>query len=458
MGMRAGVAAVVGVLAVALIAPTAGSTPQFASRSAVLSAAPILLAESASATPYASGPTDPANAGTVDATARRPPTRVVLTPGPSTFTTQRVSWTTRSAAAGQKVQYRIVGTARPATVAAVRRFPTTVKNSGTAAPRYTALMTRLRPGTKYEYRILTKLGNSGWRSFRTGNPAAGVTLIGLGDTQVANRTVPAVTIRAALKRAPGAAAFLHAGDVVNKPTRDSEWADWFAAMGGAGGARNWLLAIGNHEHCILISCKDARGQAFRSYFTQTGNGWKNQGVWYYTDFAGVRVIVLDSFGGRIAEQARFLDAALASNRQQFSIVLMHAPPFAARPKRTNPFLAPLVKVIERRGVDLVLTGHDHSYARGYRTPHGTVFATSNSGPKYYPTSKADWRRNKATRRVRAAETSTFQIITVKGRKLSYTAVVSAKGKKSSTKVPVGGVLDRVDIVKSPSGRKVVRGW
>ena len=421
---------------VSLVAPASASTPEAPARSAVLSPAPAPLTEAAAATP----------------------TRVVLTPGASTFATQRVSWTTGSAMAGQRVQYRITGAASSASVPAARRFATTVKNSGSAAPRYTALMTRLRPGTTYDYRILTGQGNSGWKSFRTGNPTAGVTLIGLGDTQVANRKVPARTIRAALKRAPAAAAFLHAGDVVNKPTRDAEWADWFAAMGAAAGSRNWLLAVGNHEHCILVTCKDSRAQAFRSYFTQTGNGWKNQGIWYYTDFAGARVVVLDTFGGRIAEQAKFLDAALARNRQPFSIVVMHAPPFAARPKRSNPALAPLVKVMEKRRVDLVLTGHDHSYARGYRTANGTVYATSNSGPKYYPMSNADWRRNRATRRIHAAETSTFQVITIKGRSLSYTAVVSAKGRASSTKVPVGGVLDRVDIVKAPSGAKVVRGW
>ena len=107
-------------------------------------------------------------------------------------------------------------------------------------------------------------------------------------------------------------------------------------------------------------------------------------------------------------------------------------------------------------MDLVLSGHDHSYARGSRTPNGPVFAVSVSGPKYYEVTDADWTLNGATRTAWAAATSTYQVITIAGDTLSYKAVVTHRGAGSTSPFGPGGVLDQFTIVKSPKGAKLVQ--
>jgi hypothetical protein len=388
------------------------------------------------------------------------PSRILLTPTADPATSQRISWTMPARTKGQRVAYRAPGAAAQQ-VRATRGVATSVKFSGSAQPRYSATLTGLTPGATYEYRILTSRGSSKWLSFTTANPAAtSLTLIGLGDTQVDNRGVPRATLRRALADVPGAQLVLQAGDVVNRPYKGSEWADLFAAMGSSARTRNWLVSIGNHEQCVLVlKCRDNGAEAFRSYFDWPDNGFPEQGqTWFHVDYQGVRIVVLDSFGGRMAEQAAFLDKALAENPTRWSIVLMHAAPFGSRPERTNP---PEVRdlwlpILERRNVDLVLSGHDHSYARGSRAPNGPVFAVSVSGPKYYEVTDADWTLNGATRTVWAAATSTYQVITIAGDTLTYKAVVTHRGAGSTSPFGPGGVLDQFTIVKSPKGAKLVQ--
>ncbi|MGB8021354.1 MAG: metallophosphoesterase family protein [Candidatus Nanopelagicales bacterium] len=386
------------------------------------------------------------------------PTRILLTPTADPATSQTVSWTLPAKMSGQVVQYRLPGQSKRS-VRAKLRAVTSVRFSGTAKPRYAATMKRLAPGTVYEYRIVTPTGSTPWRRFTTARTGrAPVALIGLGDTQVDNRGVPATTIRRAFADVPGASLVLQAGDVVDRPYRNSQWGDLFAAMGTAARTANWVFAIGNHEQCILIRCSSNRAEAFRSYFDWPTNGFPEQGeTWYHIDYQGVRIVVLDSFGGQMARQASFLDRALATNPNRWSIVVMHAPPFATRPGRSNPEVRRWwLPIIEAHEVDLVLAGHDHSYARGHRAGASTVYAVSVSGQKYYPAVGTDWAANRATRDVWAAQTATYQVITISGDTLAYRAVVTDRGSGSTSPVGVGGVLDRFTIVKRASGAKVVR--
>ena len=319
-------------------------------------------------------------------------------------------------------------------------------------------MKGLHAGAAYDYRILTPRGNSAWYRFSTAaTSSASTTLIGLGDLQVDNRGVPRKTVRAALAAVPKADLFLQAGDVINLPTAGQEWDDLFSAIGRSGRSKNWVVAIGNHEQCMLITCDSNHGAAFRSFFDGVANCFPSQAqTWYSVDYQNVRIVVLDTFGGRFDEQAKFLGDALKNNPSEWAIVLMHAPPFASKPGRTNPeVLATFLPVIQKYDVDLVLTGHDHSYARGYHnSQNGTVFVTSNSGPKNYDATDTDWVANSATRAKWATEIATYQVVTIKGDKLSYRAVVTARTADSDSDSDVGEVVDSFEIDHTESGKVV----
>jgi 3',5'-cyclic AMP phosphodiesterase CpdA len=158
---------------------------------------------------------------------------------------------------------------------------------------------------------------------------------------------------------------------------------------------------------------------------------------YYFDYQGVRFIALDS-NVRHEDQVPWLRAALTGNPMRWTVLTFHHPVFSPARNRDNPVLRSAWKpLLDEFKVDLVLTGHDHTYARsgdvaalaprvgtvnapsGYNQVYdpaiGTVFVVSVSGPKMYDLTNTTWS-------VRSAEdTQLFQIITIEGDRLRYEA-------------------------------------
>lgn len=388
------------------------------------------------------------------------PTAVVLTPTTDTATSQTVTWRTLKAWGDQRVVARAVDGGPQVRAVAQRKPATTVRNSGSARPAYTATLTGLEPGTRYRYRVSHDAGTSGNLYFTT--PAAELrpwTFLTLGDTQVANADRPAAIVRTAVKRFPSANLVLHAGDVINHPWEYREWADLMSALAPVRTSRNVAVSIGNHEQCILLrDCRSGDAEGFRTHFSAPSNGAAGQRqTWYRFDQQGVRFVVLDSFGTDLAAQARFLDDQLRDNPHRWSVVLMHAGPFASRTNRTNEAVfSTVLPVIEEHDVDLVLSGHDHVYSSGYRgDPDGPVFATSNSGPKFYDISRADWDRRGATRARWAERIGTYQVVDVARDTLRFRSIVTTKGSGARPSIAYGSALDDVTITKDADGTKSV---
>lgn len=154
---------------------------------------------------------------------------------------------------------------------------------------------------------------------------------------------------------------------------------------------------------------------------------------YYLDFQGARIVSLDSNAQREA-QVPWLRRVLENNPQRWTILTFHHPMYSPARDRDNPQLRELWKpLLDEFKVDLVLTGHDHTYARtgamkgasgenvpiGYQQAYdpeiGTVYVVSVSGPKMYPITKGDF----ATRV--AEDTQLYQIIHVSDTALRYEA-------------------------------------
>lgn len=155
---------------------------------------------------------------------------------------------------------------------------------------------------------------------------------------------------------------------------------------------------------------------------------------YYIDYQGARIISLDSNRQR-EDQIPWLRRVLENNPNQWTILTFHHPIFSPAGDRDNRELRELWKpVLDQFRVDLVLSGHDHTYARtgaiasdvdlsnvpiGYQQAYdpeiGTVYVVSVSGPKLYAITKGDYA-------VRLAEdTQLYQIIDVAGDALHYKA-------------------------------------
>lgn len=156
---------------------------------------------------------------------------------------------------------------------------------------------------------------------------------------------------------------------------------------------------------------------------------------YYIDYQGARIISLDSSKDREA-QVHWLRRVLENNPNRWTIIAFHHPIFSPASDRDNRELRELWKpVFDEFKVDLVLNGHDHTYARtgdlgqaagrsenvpsGYQQAYdpeiGTVYVVSVSGPKMYEITKDSFA-------VRTAEdTQLYQIIEVDVDELRFNA-------------------------------------
>ena len=154
---------------------------------------------------------------------------------------------------------------------------------------------------------------------------------------------------------------------------------------------------------------------------------------YFIDYQGVRFISLDSNKSQ-KEQVPWFRKVLEDNPNRWTIVTFHHPVFSPGSDRDNKELRELWKpILDEFKVDLVLSGHDHTYARtgqvdstdlknvpsGYQQAYdpniGTVHVVSVSGPKMYGISKGNY-----AKRV-AEDTQLYQIIHINDKNLQYEA-------------------------------------
>ncbi len=130
-------------------------------------------------------------------------------------------------------------------------------------------------------------------------------------------------------------------------------------------------ANGNHEN----------RRTFRRVFALPGD---RDRTWYSFDWGGVHFVALDTEAD-LATQMAWLDRDLAATTRPWKVVYLHRPPYSSGHHGSNMAIrAQLAPIVEKHGVQLVLSGHDHDYER--TTPqHGvTYIVTGGGGRGTYP--------------------------------------------------------------------------
>ncbi|MEL6363275.1 MAG: metallophosphoesterase family protein [Pseudomonadota bacterium] len=331
----------------------------------------------------------------------------------------------------------------------------------------------LKPDTIYAYRVKGAGDQwSEWLQTRTAAEDGPVSFIYLGDAQNAVRSHWSRIIRAGFQDAPKADFILHAGDLVNNPSRDLEWGEWFDATGFIHGMIPAVPVAGNHEYQRLNMPEAEQSRLltilWRPQFTLKEEPSLDddlQEVVYdmrYSD--DLHIFVISTQNPKIEQQAAWLDKKLAESDARWKIVSMHHPIFSSGDGRDSPDRrAALLPVINRHKVDLVLQGHDHTYARGVigQTPErisfgakggkiDTMFVNSVSGPKQYSFQEDGWDgyAEDGVALLRKGENTQFyQIITVDGDELTYVA-----------RTATGALYDDFVMSKNRRGvKKIIRG-
>ncbi len=318
----------------------------------------------------------------------------------------------------------------------------------------------LQPDTLYAWRVQGGGTWSAWHHIRTAAaPGSPLTLLYFGDTQNKNVSLGTRVLREAMRHAPEARLALFAGDLVSggDGEDDTEWGEWFEAAGALPTSMAVAPAAGNHEYFEEFEDTPRERRVLGSHwpvqFALPGNGAPGaERTSYWFDYQDVRIAVLDGTSALDLDtaraQARWLDGVLAGNPQRWSIVMTHQPFYSPRAGRDNAALREhLLPVIRRRGVDLVLQGHDHVYGRrrdeGGRLP---VFAVSVAGAKQYRLSAGA----RETMDPVAEDTQLFQVIRIEGDRLRYEAR-TATGRLYDAFELVGDGTSR-RLVEQPDGR------
>ncbi len=394
------------------------------------------------------------------------PDRIVLNPTADPATSQTVTWRTSTDVRDPVVEVRTSGGAD------VRQVPaddsTRVRLAGVRpAVHHDATLDDLEPATQYDYRVgASGHGWSSWTTFRTateGEPGTPWEFLYFGDVQNGLDSVWPDVAGAAYEQHPDSELSLFAGDLINNADEDDDWAQWFDGVGKAARTQQVVATPGNHEYT-----GDLLLQQYRAHFEFPSNGpaLRGEDVWF-TDYQGVRFVSLNGnapLGG--LDQAAWLDRVLRDNPNQWTVVTFHYPMFSLRPQRDNiATRSAWLPVLEKHGVDLVLQGHDHGYARGHVRANegadgvaGPAYVVSVAGSKYYEADREDsnnWTRNGA-RRVKALEdVSTYQSIRVEGDRLVYRSVAASVGDAPTGGVEPGDVVDAFSITKASDGRPLV---
>ena len=348
------------------------------------------------------------------------PDRVILTWSADPATTASVTWRTAPEVNGPLAEIALAedgaGFVKKAT--RVNAISEPLKTELHLAHYHSVTFANLQPDTPYVYRVGDGHNWSEWNQFRTA--AAGpapLEFIYLGDAQNDLYSLWSRVIRAGYAEAPRARFILHAGDLINNPNRDDQWGEWHNGAGWINRSIPSVPTPGNHEYGGRVL-----NSHWRPQFTLPANGIPTlPETNYFLDIQGVRIVSLDS-NGKHAEQAAWLDQLLANNPCRWTVLTFHHPVLSTAKGRDNKALREAWQpIIDKHKVDLVLTGHDHTYGRsnlqtGLSTQKGgTIYVVSVSGPKMYELEKQAWM-------ARAAEdTQLFQVIRIDGDVLNYQA-------------------------------------
>ena len=273
----------------------------------------------------------------------------------------------------------------------------------------------LKPDTLYAYRVGDGQRHwSEWIQFRTAKKDYSPTkFVYFGDAQNDILAHWSRVIRMAYQTAGDANFAIHAGDLVNNAHRDHE----FQSV-AKGKPRN--VSIQWRPQFTLPVEKELAPELHETVYT--------------VDYQDIRIIVINS-NEQLESQTKYIEKQLKDCESRWKIVTCHHSVFSPAKGRNFQFARDHWKpIFDKYGVDLVLNGHDHTYARGHvpiRTADGketndlgTVYVTSVSGPKQY---KLDLNQIKsykadANRRDNAAEqTQFFQVVTVENNSLVYVA-------------------------------------
>ena len=378
------------------------------------------------------------------------PDRIILTFNGDPSTTRAVTWRTDSSVVKAEAQIAVAGKnstfERNAKtyIANTEEFDLGIykSNKSLIVHYHSLIFENLNPNTLYVYRVGYGENWSEWIQFKTANNNYSPTeFVYFGDAQNDILNHWSRVIRMAYQTAPKASFVIHAGDLVDSAHKDNEWAQWFKAGGFIHSQWTAIPVVGNHEFQRFDGYEGTLPRRlsiqwrpqFNLPIEQSLDSRLHETV-YTVKYQDILILVLNSTG-HLEKQTEYITEKLSNSSAKWKIVTNHHSVFSPAEGRDFEYARKVWKpLFEKYGVDLVLNGHDHTYARGH-TPQKsqnidqsgnfkTLYVTSVSGPKQYDLDKQQI-KNYETDGYKSdkvgEQTQFFQVISVENDKLIYSA-------------------------------------
>ena len=393
------------------------------------------------------------------------PDRIILTFNGNPSTKRAVTWRTDSSVKKAEAQIAVAGLNSDFVKEASTYTANTEEfdlglyksNKSLIVNYHSVVFENLKPNTLYAYRVGFAENWSEWIQFKTANDTYSPTqFVYFGDAQNDILNHWSRVIRMAYKTAPDASFVIHAGDLVDSAHKDNEWAQWFKAGGFIHSQWTAIPVVGNHEFQRFDGYEGTLPRRlsiqWRPQFTlpvEENLDEKLHETVYSVEYQDILVLVLNSTG-HLEEQTEYIREKLTNSDAKWKIVTNHHSVFSPAEGRDFEYARKVWKpMFEKYGVDLVLNGHDHTYARGH-TPvksqnvnesgiFKTLYVTSVSGPKQYKIDKVKIKNYEVDgykSDKMGEETQFFQVINVENNKLTYSAYTT-----------LGDLYDRAIITK-----------
>jgi predicted phosphodiesterase len=248
-----------------------------------------------------------------------------------------------------------------------------------AALQHVLRLGPLAPDTAYRYRLRTSAGTLlAEGTFTTAPPpqSRAVTFAAISDSGWPGGAEAQVA-QAIAASSPAPELLLHAGDVVYPHGGREGYGPWlFEPFARVIDHAPIFPAVGNHD------LETQQGAPWLAAFTTPANNAARDERHYSFDWGDLHVLVLDVASGVCragGSQWGFASEDLSLARGAWKIVVLHYPPYSMGPSGGNAdVVRHLVPLFEARRVDVVLSGHDHTYQR-FKPKGGVLYLVTGGG-------------------------------------------------------------------------------
>ena len=309
------------------------------------------------------------------------PSRILLTFADSIGENRQVSWQCDTVLLASHLEFRDM---QETIVKSVTAKGEIYESPGGKSAYYVACLKGLRSGHHYCYRVCTDDRYSDWFEFSVTTSPDSSAFLYVGDIQDTIAGIANQLLKKAFYQHPEAAFLVCGGDLIERPL-DCYWEEMFQSLDSIAQAMPIFTITGNHDYWKGVVCQlDRRFTLVNSFYQESQVG-ENQV--FTVRYGNIQFFALDSNREfwYLWQQREWLKERLAASSAKWKIVVLHHPLYSVV-RNTNNLIQRWMfnDLVCDAGVDLVLQGHEHAYARmitdGGTTP---VYIVSHCSPKSY---------------------------------------------------------------------------